>query len=357
MNFPAIILLSVFLIALYPLPTHASYKTSIKAFELTVQKDRAFQNRNRTSNFYLRDNYAALLMAQPESKAKGLIIMLHGFTAGPWQYELLGKQLYQHGYTIYAPRLPGHGWMNSKIESTHLKLPRSNQQYRYEAYVDKLYSQIKDFPLPIHLVGLSGGANLALRLVEKYPHKFTRTVAMAPFLGADYPGQLLYGFVNSMNYLSFSGFGQLLDGLVRDFPGITVKPNDPHPHTSNTVGNAFPIYSVAATIQSLPKSVQFLTTEGDPLAGKQPVGHLYFKTGGPQLHSWHHFRAEEEVPHPMTNDFEFKHPEKRDEIFEMVVAHLIHGKQFHRPPDHFSQYDLEQIHPSHPQVLRSYKLY
>ena len=37
------------------------------------------------------------------------IILLHGLTACPYQYRELGQQLFDQGYNVFVPRLPGHG--------------------------------------------------------------------------------------------------------------------------------------------------------------------------------------------------------------------------------------------------------
>ncbi len=42
-------------------------------------------------------------------KAARSIILLHGLTACPYQYRELGQQLFDQGYNVFVPRLPGHG--------------------------------------------------------------------------------------------------------------------------------------------------------------------------------------------------------------------------------------------------------
>ena len=42
-------------------------------------------------------------------KTARAIILLHGLTACPFQYRELGQQLFDQGYNVFVPRLPGHG--------------------------------------------------------------------------------------------------------------------------------------------------------------------------------------------------------------------------------------------------------
>ena len=37
--------------------------------------------------------------------AKGIVLGLHGWSAGTWQFEHLGQQLAEQGYHVYVPRL------------------------------------------------------------------------------------------------------------------------------------------------------------------------------------------------------------------------------------------------------------
>ncbi len=48
-----------------------------------------------------------------------VVVLFHGFTNCPKQFELLGKQLFDLGYNVYIPRLPYHGLedrMNTEFE-------------------------------------------------------------------------------------------------------------------------------------------------------------------------------------------------------------------------------------------------
>lgn len=54
------------------------------------------------------------------------LVLLHGFTNCPQQFDALGRQLYQRGWNVFIPRYPRHGYTNrmntsiSELRSDHL---------------------------------------------------------------------------------------------------------------------------------------------------------------------------------------------------------------------------------------------
>ncbi|MCX7570146.1 alpha/beta fold hydrolase [Tumebacillus sp. DT12] len=70
------------------------------------------------------------------------ILLIHGFTSTPYEFEPMSRFLNQQGYTVYAPLLAGHGttpedmertnwvdWVNSAIEAYEKLRPRCEQLY------------------------------------------------------------------------------------------------------------------------------------------------------------------------------------------------------------------------------------
>ncbi len=44
-----------------------------------------------------------------EQKTKVSFLLIHGFTASPWEMKDLGEYLYEKGYNVYGMLLEGHG--------------------------------------------------------------------------------------------------------------------------------------------------------------------------------------------------------------------------------------------------------
>lgn len=89
------------------------------------------------------------------------ILLVHGFTGSPSEMRLLGESLQQEGYTVLAPRLPGHGTSPSHMAQT-------GWQDWYGA-VEDAYHFLLGLCREISVVGLSMGGLLALKLAAEYP--------------------------------------------------------------------------------------------------------------------------------------------------------------------------------------------
>jgi carboxylesterase len=83
-------------------------------------------------------------------------LCLHGLTASPQEVAWLGAFLAQHGATVYAPRLYGHG-----VEPAHLR--RARWQDWYLSALDG-YHLLRRQCDQVIVLGLSMGGLLSLRL-------------------------------------------------------------------------------------------------------------------------------------------------------------------------------------------------
>ncbi|WP_431522059.1 alpha/beta hydrolase [Guptibacillus hwajinpoensis] len=109
------------------------------------------------------ENHSVLKGAEPfyfEGNEIGVLV-LHGFTGSTQSMRFLGEQLASEGYTVYGPRLQGHG--------THYE---DMEQSTYEEWVQSVvqgYQWIKERCDQIFIAGLSMGGTLTLYLAGKYP--------------------------------------------------------------------------------------------------------------------------------------------------------------------------------------------
>lgn len=105
------------------------------------------------------------------SGSKCGILLVHGFTGTPTEMFLLGKHLNEQGYTVLGVRLCGHGTSVEEMETT-------NWCNWYHSVCDG-YHILKDICEEIHVVGLSLGGILSMKLAMEYKVE-TVTALSAP---------------------------------------------------------------------------------------------------------------------------------------------------------------------------------
>lgn len=89
------------------------------------------------------------------------ILLIHGFTATTTEVRQLANKLSPHGYTIYAPLLPGHGTSPEDLNSTGYHDWTNKVQQAYATLCSQCDS--------IFIAGESMGALLSLHLAEIFP--------------------------------------------------------------------------------------------------------------------------------------------------------------------------------------------
>ncbi len=90
--------------------------------------------------------------------AKSAVLLMHGFTASPWEVKELAEHLASKGFFVYSPLLPGHGTS-----------PETLKDIKWEEWHSKANSSLallnKDFNC-VFAAGMSAGAALSLMLAE-----------------------------------------------------------------------------------------------------------------------------------------------------------------------------------------------
>lgn len=87
---------------------------------------------------------------------RGGVLLLHGMSDSPYSLRALGESLHEHGYYVVGLRLPGHGTAPSGL----LDLRWEDMAGAMRLAVAHLARQVGQ--APIHIVGYSTGATLAL---------------------------------------------------------------------------------------------------------------------------------------------------------------------------------------------------
>jgi len=94
-----------------------------------------------------------------EGKNKEAVLLMHGWTSTPYEFQRISRYLHKKGYTVYAPLLSGHG-----------TVPKDLEGMKWETWykdVEKAFKKLKKEHTKVFVGGVSMGGNLALLLAQK----------------------------------------------------------------------------------------------------------------------------------------------------------------------------------------------
>ena len=119
---------------------------------------------------------------EPAGAASGVVVLVHGLTDSPYSMRSLAELYRQHGLVAIVPRMPGHGTVPAG-------LTREGRN-EWEAAVDMAMAEARrrsGVCLPVHLVGYSNGAALAMlyvmrRIESGLPGDVDRVVLISPMV-------------------------------------------------------------------------------------------------------------------------------------------------------------------------------
>jgi len=142
--------------------------------------------------------------------SKGIgILLIHGFEGSPFEMKELGDYLYELGYSINIPLLPGHGTSIDDLVNTSF-----NDWY---FHVEKSYFKLKLDCKKVYAIGISLGGLLAINLAEKHKIDGLITISAPVFFNGLYNGK----WVMTDFRLFFSGILSLFFRKIK----ITRKSN------------------------------------------------------------------------------------------------------------------------------------
>ncbi|NWF61137.1 MAG: alpha/beta fold hydrolase [Fischerella sp.] len=107
-------------------------------------------------------------------------LFFHGFTAGPYQFEPLGKALFAAGYNVLIPLQPGHGIAGNWNKDNPPPLPMEREVYQDFALFWLQTAQTLGEQVIIG--GLSTGGNLSAWLALERPQEIEKALLFAPYL-------------------------------------------------------------------------------------------------------------------------------------------------------------------------------
>ncbi|WFE53570.1 alpha/beta fold hydrolase [Micromonospora sp. WMMD1155] len=174
---------------------------------------------------------------RPESRSRLLshgsrtdraVLLLHGYTLAPEQYDDLAQEFFDRGYNVWVPRAPQHGTVDRQA---HHRV-EAEELTTYAARAWAIAAALGD---EVGVVGISGGAVLATWLAQVPGAAVRRLLLLSPFFGPS-PRQAPAYLVRPL--LLLYGRRVLRDRVTRILPRRRhpVPDDRPHPAASASTG-------------------------------------------------------------------------------------------------------------------------
>lgn len=173
------------------------------------------------------------------NKPRGAVLLLHGMSDSPYSLRTLGKALNQNNYWVIGLRMPGHGTAPSGLRYIN----RDDMAAAVRLGMTHLAEKVKN--KPVHIVGYSTGASLALEytldaLEGKSAPVPGSLILISPAIGV-HPSAAFAGFKNWLANLPG------LDGLAY----LQIQPEfDPYKYNSFATNASTVVHQLTRSVAS-----------------------------------------------------------------------------------------------------------
>lgn len=225
----AVLLLAVLAIYVWPLRSDSLSARSVPALSYEQAQSRATAAVQRdTADATVTPDCRTQLLTHGKRTTKA-VLLLHGYTDCPAQFDELAHRYYDAGYNVYLPRAPRQGVTDTKA---HAGLHATE----LTGYADDALTVTTGLGEQVTVAGLSGGGVLATWVTEWRPDAVDHLLVLSPFYDPAAsqapawqvkPLMVLYGFrvlpdhFNSHGF-SYAALSQYLR-IVRNFPEHPAK--------------------------------------------------------------------------------------------------------------------------------------
>lgn len=274
-------------------------------------------------------------------RCRGVCLLLHGFTAGPWQFDELGPKLAASGIAAFAARLPGHGARAASAlpdgqDDDASGFPTSRQATAFGTRAEEAYHQAlalaEDRGVALTLVGHSAGGAMALHLLGASNTKVARAVLVAPLIRP----KLRWDYVVVRALGRIPGLGGALDRIRLSWPTAAVRPDGwVRPgHRRFRLGHVVALFRYAGEVRrraaravrnavALPP-IQFICTAFDDKVDVRECRRL--AEARPKRHYLLCFARGLRVPHALLTRWENPMDAHRARAHEVACAFLLDGR-------------------------------
>lgn len=245
------------------------------------------------------------------------LVLLHGFTSCPQQFDVVGRMFHAQGWNVLIPRYPRHGYRDrlntsiSELRSEHLL-----------ALANRAADAAHGLGKHLTVAGMSLGGSLAGHLAQTHDH-VDRAVLIAPMFGLRWIPRVLQPRLGSVAY-ALPNFYIWWDRRLKE----RLSPEYGYPRLStHAYASLFKIASAtaAAAQESPPKSkdIAVLTNAGEGGLENRFTYRLVeaWRAHGARV-STHEFPLSDRLPHDLIDP---SHPSQNTELVYPVVTRLIEG--------------------------------
>lgn len=168
------------------------------------------------------------------------ILLIHGLMAAPEEVREIGEFFHSRGYSVYAPRLAGHGTSPEDLSSRNYM--------EWLESVDSGYEIIKNICDRIIIAGFSTGAGIALYQALKEPLKYQAVISISAPL--KFKG-FSFNFTELVNHWNCIAQKNGMQKLKK----IYVKNHPDNPHINYT---SCPVSAIAEVRAMMKKVYKYL---------------------------------------------------------------------------------------------------
>lgn len=288
-----------------------------ETIQANIRREVSLQSQPGPDGIGLQPHTESIFEPQDAPGAPATVVMFHGYTACPMQYKELAARLHDAGLNAYVPRMPGHGCTDAEGNPTGSQIPNLRTAAEWNKFVQRTFMEAAELGAPVIAVGLSGGANVALKMAESCPD-LKAAVAMAPYLGGDAPEGLIFRAADLANKATFGLAAHALEHIPYNKNQRT--PEGGMPHTQGSLGQAMIMRHLGQDVQKLNCPVTVFNTAFDKLSGLKQTEALLERCATPYPIQWNCYGPKEGIPHPMISPMENPHAQRvQDAVFEAVM--------------------------------------
>lgn len=220
-----------------------------------------------------------------------VFLFLHGFTAGPYQFEPIGRAFHTAGANVLVPLQPGHG--RAGDWNRHMPPPLPTDIRVYQDFVLHWLDIAQQLGQRVIVGGLSSGGTLAAWVALHHAQRIDRALLFAPFLGSrakpmDWLMRLLPFYFEWFNKDASGSFG---------YPGFRI------PALRIFLDLAHQVLAAAPTRPTAPLLI--VCSEADQAASLSRPQTLFRSILTHQHQSWYYcFDKSLDIGHRMMTDLE-----------------------------------------------------
>lgn len=243
---------------------------------------------------------------------KGVAVLFHGASVSPAQWEYMVNDVFNKGYDVFVPKLPGHGLLNSEGKPDTSLVPDAMHFERWDSFAEDVFKTVAPAG-KVTPIGLSLGGMVALKMATAHAQDtnaegqkvIEQVIAISPFLGfAGVKDQLM------------AKAADVLMGVVPEQMNAALKDQEIYVEGKNSqkVADGFPNINksialgmyrgaqplLAKANQLKGTSSYFVFTEADNQVNVAAAERFADTAGGAS----YVFPASDKVPHAMNNPYE-----------------------------------------------------